>query len=45
MNGQSNKNRRLRVATWNSSGLCSERKQKGVSEVLSRLNIDVVIGQ
>ena len=31
VNGQSNKDRRLRVATWNYSRLCSERKQKEVS--------------
>ena len=45
MHGKSNKDRMLRVLTWNFSGLCSERKQKEVSEVLSRLNIDVVAGQ
>ena len=33
-------NRKLKVATWNFSGLCSERKQKEVTEVLSRLNIE-----
>ena len=43
MNGLSNKDRRLRVTTWNFSGLCSEHKQKEVSEVLSRP--DVIAGQ
>ena len=37
--------RKLKVATWNFSGLCSERKQKEVAEILSRLNIDIVAGQ
>ena len=37
--------RKLKVATWNFSGLCSERKQKEVAETLSRLNIDIVAGQ
>ena len=31
--------RKLKVATWNFSGLCSERKQKEVAEILSRLNM------
>ena len=31
--------RRLRVATWNFSGLCSERKQKEVGELLVDNNI------
>ena len=35
----------VKVATWNFSGLCSERKQKEVAEILSRLNIDIVAGQ
>ena len=34
--------RRLRVATWNFSGLGSERKQKEVGELLAKNNIDVV---
>ena len=37
--------RKLRVASWNFSGLCSERKQNEVAEVLKRNNIDVVAGQ
>ena len=37
--------RKLKVATWNFSGLCSERKQKEVAEILSRLTIDIVAGQ
>ena len=41
----SNRERRLRVATWNFSGLCSERKQKEIGEVLAKNNIDVVAGQ
>ena len=34
--------RKLRIATWNFSGLCSERKQKEVGELF---NLDVVAGQ
>ena len=37
--------RRLRVATWNFSGLCSDRKQKEVGELLAKHNLDVVAGQ
>ena len=37
--------RRLRVATWNFSGLCSDRKQKEVGELLVKHNLDVVAGQ
>ena len=37
--------RKLKVATWNFSGLCSERKQKEVAEILIRLNSDIVAGQ
>ena len=37
--------RKLRIATWNFSGLCSERKQKEVGELLLKLNLDVVAGQ
>ena len=33
------------MGTWNFSGLCSERKQKEVGEVLQVNNIDVVTGQ
>ena len=42
MSGQGKKDRRLRVATWNFSSLCSECKQR---EVGQRLKIDVVAGQ
>ena len=45
MSGQGKKDRRLRVSTWNFSGLCSERKQREVGELLQRLNIDVGAGQ
>ena len=37
--------RKLRVGTWNFSGLCNERKQKEVGELLKVSNIDVVAGQ
>ena len=37
--------RRLRVATWNFSGLCSDRKQKEVEELLAKYNLYVVAGQ
>ena len=37
--------RKLRVGTWNLSGLCSEHKQKEVSELLKVNNIDVVASQ
>ena len=37
--------RRLRIGTWNFSGLCSDRKQKEVGELLMKLNLDVVAGQ
>ena len=33
--------RRLRLATWNISGLCSDRKQKEVGELLAKYNLDV----
>ena len=33
------------MATWNFSGLCSERKQKEVGEVLAKNGIDIVAGQ
>ena len=36
---------RLRVATWNFSGLGSERKQKEIGEVLDKNSIDVVARQ
>ena len=32
----------LRVGSWNFSGLCSQRKQKEVSEVLNKLKLDIV---
>ena len=32
----------MRVATWNFSGLCSERK---VGEVIAKNNIDIVAGE
>ena len=35
----------MRVATWNFSGLCSERKQKEVGELLVENNLDIVAGQ
>ena len=37
---ESKRERRLHVATWKYSGLCSERKQKEVGEVLAKNNID-----
>ena len=37
--------RRLRVAKWNVSGLCSDRKQKEVGELLAKHNLDIVAGQ
>ena len=37
--------RRLRIATWNFSGLCSDRKQKEIGEILVKHNLDVVAGQ
>ena len=37
--------RRLRVATWNFSGLCSDCKQKEVGKLLPKHNLDVVAGQ
>ena len=36
---------KLRIGTWNFAGLCSERKQKEVGQVLEKLNLDVVAGQ
>ena len=30
---------------WNFSGLCSERKQKEVREVLNKLKLDILAGQ
>ena len=43
--GGSVTDRRLRVATWNFSGLGSEHKQKEIGEVLDKNSIDVVEGQ
>ena len=40
--GGNKRERRLRVATWNFSGLGSERKQKEVGELLAKNNIDDV---
>ena len=37
--------RKLRVATWNYSGLCSDRKQKNIGELLVKHNLGVVAGQ
>ena len=37
--------RKLKVVTWNFAGLCSERKQKEISEVLNRVKVDIVAGQ
>ena len=37
--------RRLSAATWNFSGLGSERKQKEIGELLTKNSIDVVAGQ
>ena len=37
--------RRLRVATWNFSGLCNDRKLKEIGEFLAKHNLDVVAGQ
>ena len=39
--GGNKRERRLRVATWNFSGLGSEHKQKEVEELLAKNNIDV----
>ena len=33
------------MATWNFSGLCSERKQKEVGEIFKKLNLDIVAGR
>ena len=35
----------LKIATWNFAGLCSERKQKEISEVLNRVKVHIVAGQ
>ena len=33
------------LGSWNFSGLCSQRKQKEVSEVLNKLKLDIVAVQ
>ena len=38
----SNTRKQLRLATWNVSGLCSERKQKEIGELLACNSIDTV---
>ena len=43
--GGRERERRLRVATCNFSGLGSERKQKEIGELLTKNSIDVVAGQ
>ena len=35
----------LQVGSWNFSGLCSQRKQKEVSDVLNKLKLDIVAAQ
>ena len=37
--------RKVRVATWNFSGICSQRKQKEVAGVLKKNNVDICAGQ
>ena len=37
--------RKVRIATWNFSGICSQRKQKEVARVLEKNNIDICAGQ
>ena len=41
----SRREKRLRIATWNLSGLCNERKEKQVGEALTKMKIDMVAGQ
>ena len=36
---------KVRVATWNFPGICSQRKQKEIAGVLKKNNIDVYAGQ
>ena len=43
--GGRERERRLRVARWNFSGLGSERKQKEIGELLTKNSIDVIPGQ
>ena len=35
----------VKIATWNFAGLCCERKQKEISEVLNRVKVHIVAGQ
>ena len=35
----------MRLATWNVSGLCSERKQKEIADLLACNSIDIVAVQ
>ena len=35
----------LQVGSWNFSGLCSQRKQKEISEILNKLKLDIVAAQ
>ena len=37
--------KQLRLATWNVSGLCSERKQKEIADLLACNSIDIVAVQ
>ena len=37
--------KQLRLATWNVSGLCSERKQKEIADLLACNRIDIVAVQ
>ena len=37
--------RKVRVATWNFCGICSQRKQKEVAGVLKKNNVDIYAGQ
>ena len=37
--------RKLRLVTWNFSGLCSDRKQKEIGELLAKHNLDVAADQ
>ena len=42
---RSKRERKLRVATWNFSRLCSDHKQKEIGELFTKHNLDVVAGQ
>ena len=37
--------KQLRLVTWNVSGLCSERKQKEIADLLACNSIDIVTVQ